>query len=363
MPTAQRRPRHAPSKQRGYDCYDDGSIDRSYAKLGEPDDTKFRIVIPTQKTDPKTGTQTKGKPAEYDYPNKDGFEAEDGKTLLPFDWNKDKHIKALHQWREQVFRRRIGGRRATRKPWLESEKAYLLGMIEDQLKRHQRPKFGKLANAYNRRFHGTIQRKGQRQVFAGKKNDGGLLEEDRPAPWRTVSALSGQTFKWQEYADMLKKKDEEAEAAAAKDDTKNDVVYSSADEIEDPDPTPPQTEFKPRKYKQWRRYDAKAASKQSPSKITAEAPSKTTEETPSQTTTEAPSKTTAKAPSKTAIEGPSKKTAAGKTSVAAGNKRKYAEASDDAEEEEQEEEDSDSELSDSSSDVSTVPDYPHRMRR
>ena len=169
--------------------------------MGESDETKFKIVLPTHKLDPKGGEPTPGKPAIYNYPNKDGFEDPEGSAPTPFDWNNLKHIRALHQWREQVFRRRIAGRRATRRPWLESEKAYLMGMIEQHMQHHSRPKFNKLANAFNRRFHGTTQPKGQRYVFVGKQNNGGLLEEDRPAPWRTASALSGQTYKWPDFAD------------------------------------------------------------------------------------------------------------------------------------------------------------------
>jgi hypothetical protein len=51
----------------------------------------------------------------------------------------------------------------------------LAGILEDHMKRHSRPQFNKLANAFNRHFHGTIQPKGQRYVFIGKKNDGVFL--------------------------------------------------------------------------------------------------------------------------------------------------------------------------------------------
>ena len=143
-------------------------------------------------------------------------------------------MKKLHQWREQVFRRRIGGVRPTRKNWLESEKHHALALIQEQLKTHRRPKFKKLANVFNRRFNGTTQRRGEKQVFNGNAKNGGLLEEDRPAPWRTASALAGQTFKWNEYDDLIKKRDQERGTAVIQ----NDVV-SSDDEDEIPDPVPP----------------------------------------------------------------------------------------------------------------------------
>jgi hypothetical protein len=86
-------------------------------------------------------------------------------------------------------------------------------------------------------------------VFPGKKRDGGMLEEDRSSPWRTVSALEGQAFKWPEFAELLRKSDMAVQSADAVD---KDEVPSSADEDEIHDPTPKQTEFKPRKYKPWK---------------------------------------------------------------------------------------------------------------
>jgi hypothetical protein len=312
--------------------------------LGEPDESKFKIVLPTRKTNSKGGV-IQGQPAVYKYPNKDGFEDPAGRTLIPFDWDNFKHIKALHQWREQVFRRRIGGRRSTRKPWLELEKAYLLEMLEDHMKRHSRPQFNKLANAFNRHFHGTIQPKGQRYVFPGKKNDGGLLDEDRAAPWRTASALSGQTYKWPEFAELLKKREAELAAATSADDDKD--AMSSADEVEYLDPTPPQTDFGPRDYKQWKCYKAKH---------NADEPSDTTNT--GTIMTEAKSSST-----KTKTLSIKIKTASSaKTSKQAKNsatdrkgKRKYVEESSDDDEE------SDyKQKSDSSSDALTIPDYDYR---
>jgi hypothetical protein len=115
-PALTSRGRHAPTLQRGYHCWDDGSFDRSHAKLGEPDASKFTIKLPSRKIDRKeVGGYAKGKGAIYGFPNKNGWKDEDG-HIAPFDWNNPGHVKKLHQWREQVFRRRIGGVRPTRVP-------------------------------------------------------------------------------------------------------------------------------------------------------------------------------------------------------------------------------------------------------
>ena len=255
-----------------------------------------------------------GNGAIYLYPNRKGF-GEEGKSFAPFDWSNATHVKKLHQWREQVFRRRIGGVRPTRKNWMESEKFYLLSMIKQQLKTHHRPKFNKLANAFNNRFHGTIQRRGQRAVFKGKTKNDGVLEEDRPAPWRTVSALEGQTFKWDEYHKMIEENDRRRAQAAAENDSQ--VAYSSADEVEIPDPTPPQTDFLPRKYRPWISLRAKQAAKK------------------------AAGTTTKKSST------PSKMISSSKS---AGIKRNYKEVNDDSEDE-----DDDSKLSDVESDELSEP--------
>jgi hypothetical protein len=125
-------------------------------------------------------------------------------------------------------------------------------LIEEQLKTHRRPKFGKLANSFNRRFHGQKQRKGEKQVFMGKTNNHGLLLEDRQAPWRTASALSGQSFKWPELEVMLRKRDQERLDAAGENQY---VQVSSGDETEVECPVPKQTVFLPRKFKPWTRKD------------------------------------------------------------------------------------------------------------
>ena len=106
--------RHATNLQRGYHCWDDGSFDRSHAKLGKPDASKFTIKLPSRKIDRKeVGGYAIGKGTEYYFPNENGWKDDDG-SIAPFDWNNTGHVKKLHQWREQVFRRRIGGVRPTR---------------------------------------------------------------------------------------------------------------------------------------------------------------------------------------------------------------------------------------------------------
>jgi hypothetical protein len=49
----------------GTGCYDDGSVDRSHANLGEPDESKFKIVLPTRKTNPNGGAPIQGQRAVY----------------------------------------------------------------------------------------------------------------------------------------------------------------------------------------------------------------------------------------------------------------------------------------------------------
>ena len=251
MPQLQPKPysrtpgRHPPSLQRGYECYQDGTVDRSRVEEGKPDESKFTIMLPSRKRHPRKPEWIQGKGVTYQFPHRMGFTTKD-QSLTPFDWNNKKHIKALHQWREQIFRRRIGGVRATRPAWLELEKQKLLQMIEEQLKIHRRPRWNRLTNEYNRHFQGQVQLRGEKQVFGGRNLDGRHLAEDRAAPWRTRSALEGQTFKWREYHDLLDARDMMEDAAS---DASTPVIESDDDEEELPDPSPVQTEFKPRKVK------------------------------------------------------------------------------------------------------------------
>jgi hypothetical protein len=156
-------------------------------------------------------------------------------------------VRHLHQWREQIFRRRIGGIRPTRHFWIAPEQEHVLELLEQQLKTHHRPKWNKLTNAYNAYFKGKIQRKGSMQVFSGKKLDGGMLEADRPAPWRSASGIQGQAYKWPEYQEMIERQlqmDEKWD---------EDAPPSSDDETEIPNPDPPQTVFTPKPNSSWKR--------------------------------------------------------------------------------------------------------------
>jgi len=157
-------------------------------------------------------------------------------------------VKRLHQWREQIFRRRIGGIRATRPFWLESEKGVALEMMQAQLEHNHRVQWKKLANNFNTYYLGRIQRKGQMQVFAGKKKDGGILEEDRMAPWRTASAIEGQAWKWTEYHELIEHKSRQDDNSH-----EDNEQASSNDEAERQNPVPTPTTFAPQKSKPWRK--------------------------------------------------------------------------------------------------------------
>ena len=217
--------------------------------MGAPDSAKFSIFIPSRKRDQeKPGQYIEGKGTTYTYPRQ-----------IDFDWNDVKHIKSLHQWREQVFRRRIGGVRPTRHFWLESEKQLLLKILGSQLERHRRPKWNKLTNLFNRYFQSRVQPKGLKLVYPGKKKNGGLLEQDRLAPWRTRSALEEQAFKWPEYHEKLKARDDQDSEGSSDE----NAQPSSDDEVEVEDPAPEQNVFKPANQAPWRKPGSKPYSQRS----------------------------------------------------------------------------------------------------
>ena len=95
-------------------------------------------------------------------------------------------------------------------------------------------------------------------VFMGKTNNHGLLQEDRSAPWRTASALSGQSIKWPELERILRKRAQERLDAAGEN---QDVQVSSGDESEEPCPIPQQTVFEPRKFKPYTRKNGTASNR------------------------------------------------------------------------------------------------------
>lgn len=203
--------------------------------------TKFRIFLLSRNEEPKgSGTFIEGDGANYNYSSM---------KRRGFKWDDPKNIKSLHQWHEQIFRRRIGGVRPTRAFWLDSEKRLLLSLLKDMLKTHHCAEWNKLANRFNQTMQRRTQHEGEKLVFKGKKLDRGFMKEDRPAPWRTTSALQGQNLKRKEYHAMIKAKDDEDDRASQEE--PGDV--SSNDEAEIPDPTPKPTIFAPCKQKPWKK--------------------------------------------------------------------------------------------------------------
>ncbi|TAQ88864.1 hypothetical protein B7494_g2795 [Chlorociboria aeruginascens] len=207
-------------RKRGELGYPDENFDRDVAKVGQPDESKLTVRLPTMRRDPNNPSRwIPGDGAFFRWSNRQ------------CDWDNPNSVKALNSWRSQIFLRSLPPVRKTRQLWLRIEQQFVLDMIREQLIHNRSPKWIRLTNAYNRHFHDTHQRIGEEFVSPLGHKGGSHLKNDRLGPWRTSTAIKGQFKKWPEgrklIADALDRDDEGL--SDSPDDTH---------EIGDPDPLP-----------------------------------------------------------------------------------------------------------------------------
>ncbi len=167
------------------------------------------------------------------------------------DWNDENDIHRLNNWRRQITARNFPPLRKGRPAWVEAEKQLILKLAEEQMKKSngKLPKWKLLTNAFNKHMHGTIQPRGEKLIAKGTRNSD-ALEEDRDAPWRKSTGISGFAKKLQEFKDLQEKYTPQLEIEDILAGIKEPPTMeeSSEDEIEIPDPHPePSTEIPPRK--------------------------------------------------------------------------------------------------------------------
>jgi hypothetical protein len=189
---------HAPKRKPGDRAIDNGTIDRSPAKLHMIEPWKLKFHFETERDDPSTpGEVIPGNPVYFDYLE----------FHPPIYWANPDHIKRLNQWRSQIFSRSFAPSRKPREMWLVAEKKFLLDQIEELLKKQGFLKWKRLANSYNRHFMDTTQTAGEKVVFHGIKQ-APVLIETREAPWRTSKSMISAAGRWTEFDLLLKKYDQ-----------------------------------------------------------------------------------------------------------------------------------------------------------
>ncbi|KAK0113899.1 hypothetical protein ONS96_014749 [Cadophora gregata f. sp. sojae] len=163
--------------------WDPTTMSDDFAKPGIPNHAFYKIIIPLRKeTEPGSGIWEDASPIKFDY-----LETHNAPS-----WESSNTLYKFNQWRNQIFRKYLGNKRRTRDPWLMSEQQRIISLLKQQLQNRDkvraRPKWNRLANAYNRELHGTIQFKGSKLVQEGVKKLP-VTDYDRFAPWRTKGAI------------------------------------------------------------------------------------------------------------------------------------------------------------------------------
>jgi hypothetical protein len=210
------------------------------AKVGVVDRKKMKISFETEREDPKhPGRVIPGNRVNYDYLE----------THTEPDWDSIEDLRVLNTWRRQIFGRNFPPIRKAREVWVQSEKKTVLDLMRRQLDRHSYIKWNRLANDYNKNMEGVVQKAGEKFVSQGNRKTEGIVE-DRDAPWRSTSAIMGQSLNWAEYNDLLESARPDADDAL--DDNSNEVESDdnpdSGDDKEIPDPNPgPRSECAKRK--------------------------------------------------------------------------------------------------------------------
>lgn len=215
------------------------TIDRKPAISGKPDRTKLVFHLETAKPDPANpGLFVPGTPTRYTHK----------RPFDDFDWNDEKHLKALKVWRSQIIDRKLDRTRKTREHWLVCEHDSFLAIVEEQLRRWRELRWCRLANDFNRQSYmaGVINGVDERYINQGARTSP-MLSEPRSAPWRTKAAFYGMAFKWPGFIELINN----AEVLYREDHPdagENDVPKVPDDEDELPDPTAgPPTGPKPKR--------------------------------------------------------------------------------------------------------------------
>jgi hypothetical protein len=200
----------------------------------------MKISLDTERDDPDhPGRVIAGNRVNYDY-----LEAH-----TEPDWNSVEDMRALNTWRRQIFGRNFPPIRKAREAWVESEKKVVLDLMRRQLDRHRYIKWNRLANDYNEKMQGVVQRAGEKFVKQGNRKTEGIVE-DRDAPWRSTSAIIGQSLPWAEYEALLENARPDANDSQGEegDEVGSDGNPDSGDDEEIPDPNPgPRSEVTKRK--------------------------------------------------------------------------------------------------------------------
>lgn len=151
--------------------------------------------IPSEQQDPDYPEEWIPAPvAEYVYNRHVGF-----------DWNNKKHVTQLTSWRSQHRYRNFQPLRKPRAFWVDREVGLVIYLIKQQKKTSKTIKWNRLANKFNSWNEGIVHRRGERVLTPGSKKNP-VLEEDRPAPWRTASAIKTSARKWSETQHLLTNK-------------------------------------------------------------------------------------------------------------------------------------------------------------
>ncbi|KAH7382996.1 hypothetical protein BKA64DRAFT_712838 [Cadophora sp. MPI-SDFR-AT-0126] len=179
--------------------WDPTTMSDDFARPGVPDPAFYKIVIPLrQETEAGSGIWEDAPSIKFDYLSDHNAPS----------WESSTTLYKFNQWRNQIFRKYLGNKRRTRDPWLVSEQQRIITLLkqqlEDQRKIRGKPKWNRLANAYNRELHQTIQFKGSRLVQEGVKKVP-VTDYDRFAPWRTKGAIQNIIKKgtWKSLIDPI----------------------------------------------------------------------------------------------------------------------------------------------------------------
>ncbi|PVH87806.1 hypothetical protein DL98DRAFT_525096 [Cadophora sp. DSE1049] len=219
--------------------WDPTTMSDDFARPGIPNPSFYQIVIPLRKeTEAGSGIWEDAPSINFDY-----LRAHNAPS-----WESSSTLYKFNQWRNQIFRKYIGNKRRTRDPWLVLEQQRIVSLLknqlEDQRKIRGKPKWNRLANAYNRELHQTVQSKGSRLVQEGVKKVP-VTDYDRFAPWRTKGAIQNIIKKEGTWKHLVKPILDEAKERRRKYDAQrpDNVVASPAsrDEQELPNPDAPKS--------------------------------------------------------------------------------------------------------------------------
>ncbi|PVH87805.1 hypothetical protein DL98DRAFT_631979 [Cadophora sp. DSE1049] len=184
----------------------DPSLDKSFARHGTPDKSKYKFKIDFEKPNPY-------KSDKWDYYSTKYYNWLDDHAEPS--WDSAASLSKLNQWRAQIFKRYFGVKRKPRDHWVVSEKNLVVKLMKKDLENSAFVRWKRLANNYNQAMNGQIQ--GTDELLVSR-----LIGNKE----RTLGAIKAQTTRWIETMGL------EAEALAGE----TSEVESSDDEEEMQDP-------------------------------------------------------------------------------------------------------------------------------